>query len=489
MEFGPRALGARSILADATNAEMKAIINRKIKYREYFRPFAPAVPIERVHEYFDVPPGTDLPFMLKVPAVRPEKRVVIPAVTHEDGSGRVQTVTKDDNPIFHRLLESVGQRTGAPVVLNTSFNVRGEPIVCTPEDAYNCFINTGIDALVIANCLISDKPMEVDFQLGYARSDALEAAIAVRARKNQTTRSVSVRSPTKSDTAAASRPATSGFEETTRKVLNFYLESPFNFYSNAVDTAQQLSRANRIKEYRALHRHLQGLRNARVIDVGCGAGWFVNSCAHFYGASVIGIDLNPRVLRQARSVARLMRGCEEVQFLEGNIFEYQPDQQFDVVNSLGVLHHMPDCHAAIRRVLGWVAPGGYLHLGLYHLYGRTPFLDHFAKLRADGASEGQLYEEFRQLNPSITDEAHMLSWFRDQVLHPHESQHTFEEIQPLLASEGFIVEATSINRFKPIPSFETIVKLEHGFTAASKDALYRRRRYYPGFFVVWARRG
>ena len=471
MEFGPRSLGARSILADATNPQMKAIVNSKIKYREYFRPFAPAVPLDRVHEYFEVPPGTSLPFMLKVPAVRPEKRAVIPAVTHEDGSGRVQTVSRDSNPLYYRLLESVGKRTGTPVVLNTSFNVRGEPIVCTPEDAYNCFLSTGIDALVVGNCLVTEKPTEVDFGLGFARSDALEAEIAsaVQGRRRG--------------------PTGSTFEETTRKVLNFYKELPFNYYSNAVDTAQQLSRANRIKAYRTLHRYMKDRRGTRVIDVGCGAGWFVNSCAHFYDATVCGIDLNPRVLKQARSVARLMRGCESVEFIEANVFEFQPDHSFDVVNSLGVLHHTPDCHAAIRRVLDWVAPNGYLHLGLYHLPGRTPFLEHFAKLRADGASEDQLYEEFAQLNPSITDDTHMLSWFRDQVLHPHESQHTFEEIQRLLKQHDFIVERTSINNFKPLPSLEKIVELESRFVAASKAALYRKRRYYPGFFVVWARRG
>ena len=471
MEFGPRALGARSILADATNPEMKAIVNEKIKYREYFRPFAPAVPLDNVHEYFEVQPGTSMPFMLKVPSVRAEKRTAIPAVTHEDGSGRVQTVTRECNPVYYGLLKALERRTGAPIVLNTSFNVRGEPIVCDLEDAYNCFLNTGIDALVLGNSLVTEKPTEVDFKSGYERSDALEAQIA------------GAPSPSYSGQAPFA-----SFDDTTRKVLNFYKEMPFNYYSNAVDTAQQLSRANRIKEYRPLHRHLQGLRGARVIDVGCGAGWFVNSCAHFYEASVIGMDLNPRVLKQARSVARLMQGCEENQFIEADVFDFQPDEPFAVVNSLGVLHHTPDCHGAIRRILGWVAPGGYLHLGLYHLYGRKPFLEHFANLRAKGVSEEQLYEEFSQLNPSITDETHMLSWFRDQVLHPHESQHTYEEIQGLLASEGFVVEATSINNFKRLPPLEKAIRLEQRFTAASQATLNHKRRYYPGFFVVWARR-
>jgi carbamoyltransferase len=177
MEFGPRALGSRSILADATNPEMKATINRKIKYREYFRPFAPVVPLlEQVHAYFEVQPDTEMPFMLKVPPVRSDKKNVIPAVTHEDGSGRVQTITERGNPQYYRLLKALERRTGVPVALNTSFNVRGEPIVCSPSDAFNCFVQTGIDALVLGNCLLTVKPnMQIDVSQGYKLSDALEA--------------------------------------------------------------------------------------------------------------------------------------------------------------------------------------------------------------------------------------------------------------------------------------------------------------------------
>ncbi len=477
MEFGPRALGARSILADPTNSKMKAIINEKVKYREYFRPFAPTVPLDQVHEYFEVEPGTQLPFMLKVPAVRPEKRSRIPAVTHEDGSGRVQTVTEQSHPLLYRLLKALERRTGVPVLLNTSFNVRGEPIVCTPEDAYNCFVKTGIDALVLGSCLLTAKPGEdIDGSVGYEQSDLLEAQVGEEHRGG-----------TQLQARILSPPVTSR-QAVQEKVLNFYKELPFNCYSNAVDSAVELSRSNRIKAYPVLHRYLRGSPGARVIDVGCGAGWFVNSCARFYGTSAIGMDLNPVVLKQARSVARLMVGCEQVEFIEANVFDFQPDAPFDIVNSLGVLHHTPDCHAAIRRVLQWVAPEGYLHLGLYHRHGRKPFLDHFARLRSEGTSVTGLYEEFKRLNPDITDETHMLSWFRDQVLHPHESQHTYEEIQKLLESQGFVVEATSINNFKKLPSPQRLIELEHGFEESSRRALDKQRRYYPGFFVVWARR-
>ncbi|MDA1137456.1 MAG: carbamoyltransferase [Planctomycetota bacterium] len=156
MEFGPRALGGRSILANPMNPEMKDIINAKIKFREKFRPFAPSVLKERANEYFDLG-DVDSPYMLLIPDVKKDKRAVIPAVTHQDGTGRVQTVTKEANGIYYDLISMVDKITGCPVVLNTSFNVRGEPIVCTPEDAYNCFMKTGIDILVMGNYVIETK--------------------------------------------------------------------------------------------------------------------------------------------------------------------------------------------------------------------------------------------------------------------------------------------------------------------------------------------
>jgi len=176
MEFGPRALGNRSILADPRNPEMKEIINAKVKFREKFRPFAPAVLKEAAHEWFDMPAGMDLPFMLMVPDVRSECRTRLPAVTHQDGTGRVQTLTEQDNGRFYKLVKRFGELTGVPILVNTSFNVRGEPIVCNPQDAYNTFVNTGIDALVIGNCILTHKPGAVDYDAGMKRSVALESA-------------------------------------------------------------------------------------------------------------------------------------------------------------------------------------------------------------------------------------------------------------------------------------------------------------------------
>ena len=151
MEWGPRALGNRSIVVDPRRAEMKDVLNARIKRREAFRPFAPSILIEEVGEYFekDYPD----PFMIKVYPVKPEKRAVIPAVTHVDGSGRLQTVRKEDNPLYWKLIKEFENLTGVPVVLNTSFN-ENEPIVCKPDEAIECFLRTKMDMLVIGNYLV-----------------------------------------------------------------------------------------------------------------------------------------------------------------------------------------------------------------------------------------------------------------------------------------------------------------------------------------------
>jgi carbamoyltransferase len=147
MEWGPRALGNRSILADPRNATMKDILNDRVKHREDFRPFAPAILEERMSEYMDL--DCSSPFMLLIAGVRKEQHGTIPAVTHVDGTARPQSVNRDQNPLFYDLIKEFHQQTGVPVLINTSFNVRGEPIVCSPTDALNCFLSTGIDVLVM----------------------------------------------------------------------------------------------------------------------------------------------------------------------------------------------------------------------------------------------------------------------------------------------------------------------------------------------------
>ncbi len=169
MEFGPRALGHRSILGDPRSPQMQSLLNLKVKFRESFRPFAPAVLRERAAEFFEL--DEESPYMLFVAPVHPDQRLEtptsacgfdrlrqvrsrLPAITHVDDSARVQTVTAEQNPVFHALLKRFEARTGCPVLMNTSFNVRGEPVVCTPDDAYRCFVNTEMDYLAIGNFLL-----------------------------------------------------------------------------------------------------------------------------------------------------------------------------------------------------------------------------------------------------------------------------------------------------------------------------------------------
>ncbi len=187
MEFGPRALGGRSILGDPRSPQMQSVLNLKVKFRESFRPFAPSILREDVSEWFDM--DGDSPYMLLVAdVVKKRKRVMtdeqqrlfgieklnvprsdIPAVTHVDYSARIQTVHRETNPSYHKLLSAFKLRTGCPVLVNTSFNVRGEPIVCTPEDAFRCFMGTGIEVLAIGNCLLRKKAQQSSLKEDYAK--------------------------------------------------------------------------------------------------------------------------------------------------------------------------------------------------------------------------------------------------------------------------------------------------------------------------------
>jgi carbamoyltransferase len=153
-EWGPRALGNRSIVVDPRRHDMKDILNERIKRREPFRPFAPSILEERSGEYFEE--SYPVPYMLQVYQVRPEKREEIPAVTHVDGSGRLQTVSRESNPLYHNLIRTFGVRTGTPVVLNTSFN-ENEPIVNVPEEAVDCFRRTRMDTLVVGKAFLRKK--------------------------------------------------------------------------------------------------------------------------------------------------------------------------------------------------------------------------------------------------------------------------------------------------------------------------------------------
>jgi carbamoyltransferase len=192
MEFGPRALGNRSILGDPRSPKMQSLLNLKVKYRESFRPFAPSVLREEVAEWFDL--DSDSPYMLLVADVANKHRremtkeeealfgieklnvprSTLPAITHVDYSARIQTVHADTNPRYHALISAFKAKTGCPVVVNTSFNVRGEPLVCSPEDAFRCFMGTEIEVLVVGNCMLRKEDQDPALKLSYEQAFELD---------------------------------------------------------------------------------------------------------------------------------------------------------------------------------------------------------------------------------------------------------------------------------------------------------------------------
>jgi carbamoyltransferase len=192
MEFGPRALGNRSILGDARSPTMQSLLNLKVKFRESFRPFAPSVLREDVQDWFEM--DTDSPYMLLVADVLESRRIAmtpeqqklfgieklnvprseIPAATHVDYSARVQTVHAETNPRYHGLISEFKAKTGCPVIVNTSFNIRGEPIVCTPEDAFRCFMGTDIEVLVVENCFLRKEDQADSLKQDYRRGFELD---------------------------------------------------------------------------------------------------------------------------------------------------------------------------------------------------------------------------------------------------------------------------------------------------------------------------
>ena len=192
MEFGPRALGNRSILGDPRSPKMQSLLNLKVKYRESFRPFAPSVLREDVGKWFEM--DCDSPYMLLVADIAEKHRFemtkeedalfgieklnvprsALPAITHVDYSARVQTVHKETNPRYHALISAFKKKTGCPVVVNTSFNVRGEPLVCSPEDAFRCFMGTEIDVLVVGNCVLHKEDQDPVLKLNYEQAFELD---------------------------------------------------------------------------------------------------------------------------------------------------------------------------------------------------------------------------------------------------------------------------------------------------------------------------
>lgn len=266
-------------------------------------------------------------------------------------------------------------------------------------------------------------------------------------------------------------------------VLEFYKELPFNYYDSVDNHVTEIRSRDSVSVYPILPPLLG--EGVSVLEVGCGTGWLSNCISLYHKSSATGIDFNPVVIARAKEVAKTMK--LPTTFEVADLFLYQPKQLFDVVVSLGVLMVTDNCEAAVRRLCSdFVRPGGHVMIGLYHKYGRKPFLDYFEEMKERGATEEEMLEKYRELHP-LKNETHLMSWFRDQVIHPHETQHTMAEMLPILEETGMELVSTSINRFQPIDSLEKMLAEEIAYLDIAKERL-ENKKYFPGFFVFLARK-
>lgn len=281
------------------------------------------------------------------------------------------------------------------------------------------------------------------------------------------------------------------------KVNDFYEKMPFNFRASSECNADLIRRRNQIEIYADLHKVL-ALSSGRdeILDVGCGVGWFTNTAGLYYRPKALGIDMCEKALERASDIAGALGISDRVKFIKCDLFHPCFGRKFLFVNSLGVLHHTYDIKEAITAVSGLVEEKGYLHLGLYHKYGREPFLEIFAKYRQkildgkrlDAGETKEAFGIFKGLNANVSDELFLESWFRDQVLHPHESQHTLKEIYQILSSLGFDLLSTSINNFGHFSDVAEIFEKEKAYREVSIEKNIKKKVYFPGFFTVLARR-
>jgi 2-polyprenyl-3-methyl-5-hydroxy-6-metoxy-1,4-benzoquinol methylase len=266
-------------------------------------------------------------------------------------------------------------------------------------------------------------------------------------------------------------------------VLEFYKELPFNYQDSVENQVKTIKGRNSVVNYPILPPLLG--KGISVLEVGCGTGWFSNGICFYYQSNVTGIDFNPVAIERCKAVAKGLK--INVDFQVADLFLYQPEPLFDVVVSLGVLHHTDNCQAAVKRIFAeFVKPGGHVMIGLYHQYGRQPFLDHFQAMKERGASEEEMLARYQEIHP-LKDKTHLVSWFRDQVLHPHETQHTLGEMVPILEETGMELVSTSINRFQPIDTVDKLLEEEKTYQEIARQRL-QANQYFPGFFIFLAKK-
>jgi len=522
MEYGPRALGSRSLIGDPRRLDMQTVMNLKVKFRESFRPFAPCVLAEHAHEYFEIPRDEDSPYMLLVAPVREahrhplteqEKllegiellkvpRSTIPAVTHVDYSARVQTVDAERHGRFRRLMERFYEVTCCPVVVNTSFNLSWEPIVHRPDEAYRTFMQSDIDVLVLEDFVLVKQDQRANVEMRRVGSDGLERDPALE--ELWRCPACGGKLAGRADVAECAACARSFSNEdgiwrlfwpherhegdVTDLVKQFYEEHPFPNYDDHDSLRSIISKSRRGVYARLLGEQIP--YNARVLEVGCGTGQLTN----FLGVgcrTVVGTDMCMNSLRLAEKFRR-EQALQRVRFLQMNLF--QPAlaaEQYDVVLCNGVLHHTSDPRGGFRSIARLVKPGGHIVIGLYNKYGRLLLDSRRVFFRMTGGRG-------RWLDPSLRraemGEDKRSAWFADQYRHPHESKHTMGEVLDWFDESGFeFVNAVPKTRARDRFSAEERL-FEPAERGTSRDhALAQAKLFFTGsreggFFIMIGRR-
>jgi carbamoyltransferase len=520
MEFGPRALGSRSLLGDPRNPEMQTVMNVKVKFREGFRPFAPAVLAEQAHEFFEVQPNRESPYMLLVAPVREDKRrpltpedqmrqgidklktqrSVVPAITHVDYSARIQTVDRERHGLYYDVLEAFFKKTGCPVIVNTSFNLGWDPIVCTPQDAYKTFMASDIDVLCLGHFVLakssqpafvpssaSDNPDALLADLWCspnAQADLRVEQDHLVCTKTGQTFPVCDGIPQlfwPHDSIASS-------SDVTEIVKAFYEETPFPNYDDHDSVRSLIEKSRRGQYARVLDDSIP--YNSTILEVGCGTGQLAN----FLGIScrqVIGTDMCLNSLRLAEQFRR-EHGLNRVRFAQMNLFKpcFKPEQ-FDVVLCNGVLHHTADPWGGFQIIQRLVRPGGHIIVGLYNKYGRL-LMDLRRNIFRVTGGRGKWIDAYLRSRQMSAEKRR--AWFNDQYRHPHESKHTIGEVLEWFEKSGleFVRGIPSVtanssgwghgNLFDPT---DKGTKVDH-FLVQSREILTGSRE--GGFFIMIGRK-
>tara|TARA_Y100000590_G_scaffold175838_2_gene200937 strand:- start:10724 stop:11545 length:822 start_codon:yes stop_codon:yes gene_type:complete len=266
------------------------------------------------------------------------------------------------------------------------------------------------------------------------------------------------------------------------QVLEFYKNLPFNIYGNIDSAVEQIKKKDPVLLYPELKKIFSNFEKIKIIDFGCGGGWLVNSLSYHHKnkVEVTGVDFNPEVIKYAENI-RSALGLES-KFYTSDLFSFNKNQKYDLIVSLGVLHHTNNCLEAIKQIVSYANKKSFIFLGLYHKYGRKPFLDFFKEIK----NKNEKFEQYKKLH-KIKDEKQLYSWFRDQVLHPHETQHTFKEIVEIFKSINCEIVSTSINKFEKIENLNHLFEMEKKLADYGTKKL-QNKEYFPGFFITVAKK-